>query len=91
MHERIDARRDILMTFLRQRQIDHGGFKPSVPQGDLDESEVDAGFEEMGRVRMSEGMDGHPQFGNASAACGFAEGPLDAVAAHGKSGGRTLF
>jgi hypothetical protein len=79
------------MTFLRQRQRDHGGFKPSVPQGELDEAEVDAGCEERGGGSMSEGMAGHTQFGKASAACGGAEGPLDAVAAHGKSGGRTLF
>jgi hypothetical protein len=78
------------MTFLRQRQRDHGGFKPSGPQGDLDESAVDTGFEERGRVSMSEGMDGHTQFGNASAAFGFAEGARDAVSAHGKSGGRPL-
>ena len=67
-----------------------GGVEPRVAEGALDETEVHAGFESMGSVRMSEGMDGDAQFGKTSPACGCAEGPLAAVAAHGKSGGRTL-
>jgi hypothetical protein len=41
------------MTFWSQMQIDHGGFEAGVSQVALDEAEVDAGFEEMGGIRMS--------------------------------------
>ena len=35
-------------------------------------------------------MDGHTGFGDAGSVFGFAEGPLDAIAAHGQSGRRAL-
>jgi hypothetical protein len=79
------------MTFLGEVEVAHGGFEAGVPQGDLDEAEVDASFEQRGGVRMSEGMDSQAGFGNPGALFGCAEGTLDAVSAHGKSGGRTLF
>lgn len=78
------------MTFLSQMQIDHGGFESGVAEVELDESEVNAGFEQMGGVRMPEGMDGQAGFGNPGTAFGFAEGPLNAVSAHGFSGARAL-
>jgi hypothetical protein len=45
------------MPFLRQRQRAHGGFEAGVSQGARDEAEADAGFEEMGGISMSKGVD----------------------------------
>jgi hypothetical protein len=61
-----------------------------VSQGALDEAEVDAGFEEMGGIRMSKGMDGHAELGDSGAAFGCAEGALDAGPTHRLRGGRAL-
>jgi len=52
----------------------------------LDEPGVHAGFEQMGSVRMSQGMDGDAHVGDPGALFGFAEGALDTGASHG--GGR---
>ena len=64
MHEGIDTRIGIFMPFLGQMQVNHGGFESGVSEVELDEAEVDTGFEEMGGVGMSEGMDGEAGFGN---------------------------
>lgn len=78
------------MPFLGEMQIDHGGFESRVSEVTLDETEVDAGFEQMGGVGMSEGMDGDAEFGNAGPLFRFAKGALDAVSAHGIRGARGL-
>ena len=78
------------MTCVGQRERDQGGVEPGVSQGALDEAEIDTGFEERGRVSMSEGMDGHTGFGDTGPPCGCTEGPLDAVSTHGRSGGSTV-
>ena len=79
------------MAFLGKMQRDHGGFESSGSAVARDEAESDPGLEQRGGVGMSEGMDGHTGFGNAGAAFGFAEGPLDAVSTHGCSGAWALF
>ena len=61
-----------------------------MPQGALDETGMHAGFEEMGGVRMPEGMDGHPHCGHAGTVCGSTEGALDTGPTHGGGRGRTL-
>ena len=61
-----------------------------MPQVALDETGVHAGFEQMGGVRMSEGMDGHAGFGDASTVFGCAEGTLDTGPTHGGGRCRTL-
>jgi hypothetical protein len=91
LHEGVDTLVGVVMTFVGEMQVEHGGFEPGMPEVELDETEVDAGFEQMGSVRMSERMDGQAQFGETGAAFGLTEGPLDAIAAHGKSGAGTLF
>lgn len=91
MHEGVDTLVGIFMTFLGEVQVDHGGFEPGMSEVELDETEVDAGFEQMGSVSMSERMDSQAQFGDTGALFGFTEGPLDTVSAHGESCGRALF
>ena len=56
----------------------------------LDKTEVDASFEQMGGIRMSEGMDGDAEFGDSGPLFGFAKGALDAGPADGISGGGGL-
>ena len=56
----------------------------------LDEPGIDAGFQQMGGVRMPQGMDGHTQFGNAGTLLGSTEGALDTGATHGEGRRRTL-
>src|SRR5712692_6625443 len=61
-----------------------------MPQGALDETGIHAGFEEMGGVRMPEGMDGHAHFGHACTVFGCTEGALDTGPTHGGGRWRTL-
>jgi hypothetical protein len=67
LHERIDPRIGILMTFLGEVEIHHDGFEAGMPEGELDEAEGDTRFEQRGGVRMSEGMDSQAGFGNPGA------------------------
>ena len=52
----------------------------------LDEPGIHAGFEEVGGVRMPEGMDGHAHFGHAGTVLSSTEGALDTGPTH--RGGR---
>lgn len=70
--------------------VEHGGVKPGGAEREWDASEVDAGFEQMGGVRMSEGRQSTAEFGNAGPLCGFAAGALDPGPTPGKSGGRAV-
>ena len=72
-------------------QVEHGGFEPCVSQVTLYEEGADPGFKQMGGVSMSQGMDGHIEFGDPGALFGFTEGPLDTAAVHGLSGGSPMF
>ena len=60
-------------------------------EGALDETEVDAGFEQRGGGSMPERMEGHARFGDTGTALGFTEGALEAVSTHGRSGRRAVF
>ena len=62
-----------------------------MPQVAWDEPRIDAGFKEMGGVRMSAGMDGDPCFGNAGPVFGGPEGALATGATQGKGSRRALF
>src|SRR5881628_3342644 len=61
-----------------------------MPQVALDETRIDAGFKQMGGVRMSEGMDGDTCFDDTGSLSGGTEGPLDTGATHGGGRCRTL-
>ena len=77
MHEGVEALVGLFLPCGGEVSGAHRGCEWGRPQGALDEPGVHASCEPMGGVRMPEGRDGHPQFGNASAVCGDAEGALD--------------
>ena len=52
MHEGAQALVGIFMTLLGEVSVDHGGFELGVSQVALDETGIDAGFEQMGGVGM---------------------------------------
>jgi hypothetical protein len=74
------------MPFMGEVSVEHGGFELGRAQGALEEPGGHAGFEQMGGVRMSEGMDSHPCLGEAGPVCGATEGALDTRAT--QRGGR---
>ena len=63
-------------------EVKHGGFELGLPQIALNEAGIHARFEQMGGIRMSEGMDGDAHFGDTGALFGFAEGVLDTGTTH---------
>jgi hypothetical protein len=79
------------MAFLGAMQRAHGGFEPGVSEGARHETEVDAGFEPMGGVGMTEGMQRNAEFGHSGALVSVAEGALDSVSAHGLGSGSHVF
>jgi hypothetical protein len=78
------------MTGVGEVYGDHGGFELGVPQATLDEPGMNAGFAQMGSVRMPQGMDGHAHVVAPGPPFGFAEGPLDTSATHGEGRCGTL-
>ena len=90
MHEGVEPLIGIFMAFVGEVEGDHRGVELGVPQVALNKSGVDARFEQMGGVGMSEGMDGDAGFGDASALFGFAEGALDAGPTHRRGCRRAL-
>ena len=79
------------MTGVGEVEGDHGRCAVGVSQGALDEPGIDPGCEQVGGLRMPEGMDGDPGCGDPSTLCGCAAGALDTGAAHGAGSRRTLF
>jgi hypothetical protein len=90
LHEGVETLIGIFMAFVGEVSGDHRSFELGVTQGALDETGIDAGFEQMGGVGMPEGMDGYTGFGNAGTVFGFAEGPLDTAPTHWGGRGWTL-
>ena len=78
------------MPFVGKVEVDHSGCELGVPQGALDETRVHAGFQQMGGVRMAEGMDGDTCFDDAGSLFGGPEGALDTGATHGGGRWRTV-
>ena len=78
------------MPFMGEVEVEHGGFELGMPQVALDEPRIDPGFQQMGGIRMPEGMDGDTHFSDTGALFGFAEGALDTGATHRGSRRRTL-
>ena len=54
LHHVIDQLAGIFLAFLGQVEIEHGGFETGVAQVALNDTQVDAGFEEMSGVRMAQ-------------------------------------
>ena len=90
MHEGVEALVGVFLPCVGEVERDHGGFELGMPQGALDEARIDAGFKEMGGVRMSESMDSDTGLGEPGSLFGGAEGALDPGATHRGGCGRTL-
>jgi len=86
LHDVIDQLASILLTFWGEVEIEHGGFELGMTHVSLDDPEVDTGFEEMGGIGMSEGVDGNSLFMDASSKLGATEGALDTTFSHGVLG-----
>ena len=69
---------------------DPGGFALGRPQGALEETRLDAGLQEMGGVRMAEGRERAPCFGEPGSRFGGPEGALDTGATQRGGCGRTV-
>jgi len=65
-------------------EIDHGGFELGMSHVSLDEPQVDAGFEEMSGIGMTQGMNGDSLFSDSGSNLGPAEGALDTAFGHGR-------
>jgi hypothetical protein len=83
LHHMIDQLAGVLLALLSQVEIKHGGFEPGMAHVALDDTQIDAGFEEMGGVGMAQGVDRNPFFAHASVALGTAKSALDAAFGHG--------
>lgn len=73
----------MLLTFLGEVEVEHGGFQASMTHVLLNDAEVDAGFEEMGGIGVSKGVDGDILFSDTCFELGFAEGPLNTALGRG--------
>lgn len=65
-------------------EIDHGGFELGMSHVSLDDTQVDAGFEEMSGIGMAQGMNGDTLFSDSGSNLGPAEGALDTTFRHGR-------
>jgi len=84
LHYRIDQLAGILLSFLGKVEIDHGGFELGMAHVSLDDTQVDAGFEEMSGIGVAEGVNGDSFFVDSCSNLGTAEGALDTTFGHGK-------
>ena len=64
-------------------EIDHGGFQLGMAHVSLDDPQVDSGFEKMGGIGVTEGMNGDHFFVDSGSKLGSTEGPLDTAFGHG--------
>jgi hypothetical protein len=86
LHHVIDQLTGVLLALLGQVEIEHGGFEAGVAQVALNDAQIDAGFEEVGGVRMAQGVDRHALFVDPGLSLGLAKGALDAALGHRLAG-----
>src|SRR5262245_66587883 len=67
LHHVIDQLTGILLAFLGEVEIEHGGFELGMAHVALDDAQVDPGFEEVGGVGMAQRVYGNSLFSD----CGF--------------------
>ena len=79
------------MAFWCQVEVEHGGFEVCMAHVALQSAEVDASFEQMGGIGMTERMDADVAFEDARPLGRFAERALDAATAHGRGRGGHVF
>jgi len=65
-------------------EIDHGGFELGMAHVALDDPQIDSGFEKMGGIGVTQGMDGDGLFVDSSSNLGPAEGALNTTFGHGR-------
>ena len=82
MHDGIDDTEGIFLTLLCQVEVDHGGFQVGVSEVFLDDPDIDACFEEMGCVGMSQRMYGYSFLGDSGLELGPSESALYGVDGH---------
>jgi len=90
VHEGVETLISLCMPFVGEVEVEHGGFELGMSQVALHEAGIHASFEQMGGIRMPQGMDGHAQFEDAGTLLGSTEGALHTGATHGRGGRRTL-
>ena len=57
-HELVDDLVGVLLAFLGQVKVLHGGFETGMTEIALDDADIHSGFQEMSGVAMPEGMNG---------------------------------
>jgi len=61
-HHRVDDIIGMLMALGGEVEVDHGRVQTAVAQILLDATDVDAGFQQMSRIAVPEGMNGDAMF-----------------------------
>ena len=90
MQEGVEALVGICMPCVGEVEVHHCGFELGMAQGALEQPGIDARFQQMGGVGVSQGRDGHAGCGHAGTLFGCAEGALDTGPAHGHGCRRPL-
>jgi hypothetical protein len=83
LHHVIDQLAGIFLAFLGEVEIEHGGLQLGMTHVALDDTQIDAGFQQMGGVGMAKGVDGNSLFSDACLKLGEAKGTLDTTLGHG--------
>ena len=86
LHHLVDEFEGIFLALLGEMQIDHGGFKLRVAHVSLNDAQIHPGFEQMGGIRMAQGVHRDALFADARLELGLAEGALHAAFGHGGLG-----
>ena len=63
-------------------QVNHCGFQLTVPEVALYGSDIDPGFQQMGGVGMTQGVDGNPSFSDCGGDFRLPESALNTVDRH---------
>jgi hypothetical protein len=83
LHHVVNQLAGVLLTLWGEVEIEPGGFELSMAHVALDDAQVDACFEEVGRIGMAQSMDRNAFFAHAGIPFGAAQGALDATFGHG--------
>jgi len=67
----------VLLAFLGEVEVEHGGLKAGMTHVLLNDAEVDASFEEMGGIGVAKSVDGDILFSDTGLELGFSESALD--------------
>ena len=86
LHHLVDEFEGIFLALLGEMQIDHGGFKLRVAHVSLNDAQIHPGFEQMGGIRMAQGVHRDVLFADARLELGMAKGALNAALGHGGLG-----